>query len=123
MELLQDVVSQSYRDRSKLKDLLEEKISSEVRSHLRKLDLLIKEHGLLGDIISEAMTLGKSTVYKLHLIEKDIGTFWDKLTAFTDAAKVSKDHVLRLISQVLDVAQDGSRKASKQLNQVELVLR
>jgi hypothetical protein len=123
LELLQDAVSQSYHDRSKLKDLLEEKISLEVRSHLGNLDRLIQEHGLLGDAISETIALGKSTVYEFRLIKKDIGTFWDELTVFVDTAKVSKDYALHLISQVLEVVQDSSRKASKRLNQVELVLR
>ncbi len=123
LELLWDAVSQSYHDRCKLEDFLEEKISLEVRSNLGNLNRLIQEHGLLGDTISEAIMLGKSTAYKLHLIKKDIGTFRDKLTAFADAAKVSKEYPLCLISQVLDVEQDSSKKASKQLNQVKLVLR
>jgi hypothetical protein len=122
LELLRDAVSQAHHDWAEFKSSIEEKVSMEVRAHLSILNWMIQDHGSIGDTMAKAVASGKALQKKIQEISNEMIIFCDELTSYAKAAKVSKTNLLGIISKVLDISWEGSRKADAHLEQVKLVL-
>jgi hypothetical protein len=55
-------------------------------------------------------------------LQAKVDTFGDKLQAFVEAADVSKEYMMSLMTKVLDIAQEGTQRATAWMQHIKQLL-
>ncbi len=75
------------------------------------LEHIVSEHGSIATALAVSIESVLTSAEEMLKLRSELDSFGDKVKQFAEEAQVSKEYLLSLISQVLDVAQQGSRQA------------
>jgi hypothetical protein len=111
LELLWQAITSNTKEVRSLKTSLSYKINEAIKEQLGELDYLIHEHGSLANAMSMAIYASSLSLEDVVELQSKMDNFGNKLQAFAEAADVSKEYMMGLMTKVLDIACKGTQRA------------
>ncbi len=122
LELLRQAITTNSKELKTVWGTVDLKIDEAVKEHLGDLNHLIQEHGSLANAMTLVMEAGTTSVKDVVELRSKMGTFRSKLQAYAEAADVSKEYMMSLLTKVLDITHEGAQRAVAQMQHIEQLL-
>ena len=122
LELLWQAITSNTKEVRSLKTSLSYKIDEGIKEQLGELEYLIHEHGSLANAMSMAIYASSLSLEDVVELQSKMDNFGNKLQAFAEAADVSKEYMMGLMTNVLDIAREGTQQALAHMHHIEQLL-
>jgi hypothetical protein len=119
IEFLQQAVSKWFTKKKRFAALLEGQMTRALCTQLRDLEHIVREHGSIATALTTSIESGTTSTEKMLRLRTELDAFREEVKTFAEEAQISKEYLLGLITQVLDMAQQGSQWAMDRIAQVK----
>jgi hypothetical protein len=109
IKFLQQAISKSYVEKKRFSALLEGHMTKAVCTQLGDLEQIVRNHGSISTALANALSLGITNAEDMSTLQGRLAGFERQIQEFANEALISKEYLLGLIMQVLDVAQEGAQ--------------
>jgi hypothetical protein len=119
IKFLQQAISKSYVEKKRFCEMMEGRLTRAVRNQLGDLEQIVRDHGSILAALANALSCGITTAEDMSKIQACLAGFKAQIQAFVNEALVSKEYLLGIVTQVLDVAQEGPDRSNECMDWVE----
>ncbi len=111
IKFLQQAISKSYVEKKHFPALLEGHMTKAVCTQLGDLEQIVCDHGSISTALANALSSGITNAEDMSALQGRLARFERQIQEFVNEALISKEYLLGLITQVLDVAQEGTQRS------------
>ncbi len=122
LELLWQAITSNTKEVTSLETSLSYKIDEGIKEQLGELDYLVHEHGSLANAMSMAIDTGSLSLEDVVKLQSKMDNFGNELQTFMEAADISKEYMMGLMTKVLDIACKGTQQALACMHHIKQLL-
>ncbi len=119
IKFLQQAISKSYVEKKHFCELMEGQLRRAVRNQLGDLEQIDRDHGSILTALATVLSCGITMAEDMSKIQAHLAGFEAQIQAFANKALISKEYILGIVTQVLDVAQEGTDRSNKRMDWVK----